>query len=106
MSDYLLDLLNNHKRYTAKINVLKNHQSMFDDPDEFERYMQTERDLVLLDYCLQQLQPEQREVLDQLYYKGYSMKQLGRVKMLSKSGIQNRKRVAIRELRAIFKPQK
>lgn len=102
MKDYLLELLNNHKRYTAQINVLKNHQCMFDDQDEFERFMQIERDLKKLEYCIEQLEPENKEILEHLYFRGFSMKQFGRVKLMSKSGIQYKKMVALRELRAVF----
>ena len=103
MKDYLLDLLNNRKRYEAQISVLKNHQCMFNDPDEFDRYMQIEKDLKRLDFCIELLEPQHREIIEQLYSRGLSMKQLGRTKLLSKGGIQNRKTVALRELSAIFR---
>ena len=104
MKNCLVDLLNNRKRYTAQINMAKNHQDMT-CPDEFERLSQIERDLVRLDYCIEQLEPQNRETIENLYFKGYSMNNLGRAKLLSKGAIQNRKRVALRELRAIFDPK-
>lgn len=103
MKDYLLELLNNHQNYKAVINTMKTQQSMFNDPDEYERYMQIDRDLVFLNYCIEQLKPEYREVLTYLYFKGFSMKQLGIARHLSKSGIENQKKTAIRQLRTIFR---
>jgi len=102
MLDYLAELLNNRKTYAAKISLLKKHQDLFHDPDEFERFAQIERDLAWLDSCIEQLDPQHREIIEQLYIRGFSMGQLGKAMHISKSGIQTRKRMAMRKLRAIF----
>ena len=102
MKDYLLDLLNNQKRYEAKMEVLKNHQCMFFDQDEFEIYMKIEQDLLHMKYCIDRLSPNSKEIIVNLYDKGFSLKQLSMAMHLCKSAVFNRKEVAIRELRTLF----
>lgn len=102
MKDYLLDLLNNKKRYGAKIDLLKNHQCMFYDQDEFETYMKIERDLIYMQYCIDRLSQDSKEIIINLYEKGFSLKQLSIVMHLCKSAVFNRKEVALRELRVLF----
>ena len=102
MKNCMVDLLNNRKRYTAQVNMMKSHPQMCQDPDEFERLMQLERDLVRLDFCIEQLTPKSREAIEYLYVRGYSMGNYAKARCTSKGAIQNRKRVALRELKAIF----
>jgi DNA-directed RNA polymerase specialized sigma24 family protein len=102
MKDYLIDLLTNHNRYEAKIGVLKNHQHLFHDQDEFEHFMCLEQDIACLKYCIGQLAPTHKEVIDYLYFKGFSLKQLGTAMRLCKTAVYNRKERAIRELRWLF----
>ena len=105
MSDYLVNLLTNRKTYTARINVMKKHPHLFTDADEFEQMMQIERDLAILDFCIEQLEPLPRDIIDQIYKRSISTRQYARARNMSKSVIHNKKLVALRELRAIFRPE-
>jgi DNA-directed RNA polymerase specialized sigma24 family protein len=102
MKDYLLDLLNNHDKYQAKINLLKKNQQLFHNQDEFDRYMQIENDLQFLYACIAELPERHREIIEQIYFHGFSLGNFAKVKLLSKGAIQNRKRVALCVLGELF----
>ena len=93
-TEHIIRTLNNHRHHQARIQLTKEKPELFTD-EELKIYQNLEKNLLIVRYCIENLRPENREVIESLYFKGYSMKDYARAKGMSKSGINNRKRAAV-----------
>ena len=103
--DLVLDLLNNRKKYTAMINFVKQASHLVHDQDEFEFYMEKEKQLELLKDSIEYLTPVQRLVIQNIYFEEHSIREVARKFHMSKTSVDYQKQQAIKFLRELFVEQ-
>lgn len=74
--------------------------------DTEEKYNELKKKMDLLDYCVSLLDPDNRETIECLYYKGFTQREFARQKMIANGTVDARKKRALRELESLMNYQK
>lgn len=98
---YLMELLTNHNKYKSKINAIKNYPE-YSSQQEINFYSKISHDLGRLNFCIEQLKDDSRNIIKQIYFDNLSLSHISKVMHLSKSAIFKKKQKALLELEEIF----